>query len=384
MRFCSEGKLIVTMDNMKGGIEEVKVIREMLNTAMEKYSRPLRIPVVWLLFNLRLTQMNKRTVSMTSVLELSRQFNMSDKETTAALWFLHHHAGILMHFSDVPLLQDLIILDTQVVYDSVNSFLKAMIFDNVGQTRLEKFREIGQFVLKDLEDATSHNDLIPPEKLIALHEFVHIIARIPKVQCVPTEEQEAVYLMPCVLRIASKEKLDAICNDPSRPLCVAPLMVRYKCGFVPLGIFPALIANLISNESFSLVQKGMMKNKVQFRFKQWKTLISFLCYPRFYAVIISELSISEINVHKQCAAIREQVVAAFEQVSSHMNYGNFVDYQFAYECPRHPGKEHLCAVEEQSEIEDTKLMLCVEYHNDRKPVLMESVHTVWWYEVSES
>ena len=385
VKFCSEGKLIVAMDNMKGGVEEVKIIREMLDTAMERHFKPLRIPAVWLLFNLCLAQTKKRTASMKIVLELSSQFHMSAEETKVALWFLHHHAGVMMYFPNVPLLQDLVILHTQVVYDSVTFLiLRAMSFDNVGQACSEKFRETGQFVLEDLVAATSISgeDIIPPEKLIALLEFLHIIAPIPRVQGSQssTQEQETVYLMPCVLRTASKEELDTIYHDQSRPQCVAPLMVRYKCGFVPLGIFPALIASLISNKSFSLVQRGMMKNKVQFRYQPLKTLVSFLCYPRFYAIVISKLFVSEREVHKECAAIRHQVVAALEQVSSHMNYGNFLDYQFAFECPSHPGKEHLCVVDDQPEV--TIPMECLENLSDRNPIEMGSVHTVWWHEVS--
>ena len=386
VKFCSEGKLIVAMDNMKGGVEEVKAIREMLVTAMDRHFKPLRIPAVWLLFNLCLAQTNKRTASMSSVLELSRQFNMSAGETKVALWFLHHHAGVMMYFPNTPLLQDLVILDTQVVYDSVTFLiLGAMSFDYVGQACSEKFRETGQFVMKDLVAATSQasgGDLIPPEKLIALLKFLHIVAPIHGVlgSQSATEEQEAVYLMPCVLRIASKDQLDTICSDQSRPQCAAPLMVRYKCGFVPLGIFPALIASLISNKSFSLVQRGMMKNKVQFRYKYLKTLVSFLWYPRYYAIVISKLFFSECEVPKECAAIRQEVVAALENVGSHMKYGNFVDYQFAFECPSHPAKGHFCVVDEQSEV--TKLMECLEDLDDRKPVKMGSVHTVWWGEVS--
>ena len=386
VQFCSEGKLIVAMDNMKGGVEEVKAIREMLDTAMERHFKPLRIPAVWLLFNLCLAQTNKRTASMKSVLELSCQFNMSTDETKVALWFLHHHAGVMMYFPNVPLLQDLVILDTQVVYDSVTFLiLRAMTFDNVGQACSEKFRETGQFVLEDLVAAMSSisgEDIIPPEKLIALLEFLHIIAPIPRVQSSQssTQEQEAVYLMPCILHTASKRELDIICHDQSRPQFVAPLMVRYKCGFVPLGIFPALIASLISNKSFSLVQRGMMKNKVQFYHQPLKTLVSFLCHPRFYGIVISELCVSEHEVHKECAAIRQQVVVALEQVGSHMNYGNFVDYQFAFECPSHPGKEHLCVVDDQPEV--PKLMECLEDLKHRKPEKMGRVHTVWWHEVS--
>ena len=85
VKFCSEGKLIVAMDNMKGGVKEVKAIREILDTAMERHFKPLPIPAVWLLFNLCLAQTNKRTASMKSVLELSSQFNMSAEETKVTL-----------------------------------------------------------------------------------------------------------------------------------------------------------------------------------------------------------------------------------------------------------------------------------------------------------
>ena len=383
VKFCSEGKLIVVLDNMKGGAEEVKAIREMLDTAMERHFKPLRIPAVWLLFNLCLAQTKKRTASMKSVLELSSQFNMSAEETKVALWFLHHHAGVMMYFPNVPLLQDLVILDTQVVYDSVTFLiLRAMSFGNVGQACSEKFRETGQFLLEDLVAATSRisgKDIIPPEKLIALLEFLHIIAPIRRVQGSQssTQEQKAVYLMPCVLRTANKEELDAICHDQSRPQCVAPLMVRYKCGFVPLGIFPALIASLISNKSFSLVERGMMKNKVKFFCGPRQSCVSLLCFPKFYAIVISKLPVVAHQLHDECVAIRQQVVAALEQVGSHMNYGYLLDYQFAFECPSRPGKEHLCI--NDATLEAPLVMNC--FHT-QEPVEMKCNHIVWFYKVS--
>ena len=385
VKFCSEGKLIVAMDNMEGGVEEVKAIREMLDSAMERHFKPLRIPAVWLLLNLCLAQTKKRTASMKSVLELSSQFNMSTEETKVALWFLHHHAGVMMYFPNVPLLQDLVILDTQVVYDSVTFLiLRAMSFDNVGQACSEKFRETGQFVLEDLVAATSRisgEDVILPEKLIALLEFLHIVSPIPRVQGSQssTQEQKAVYLMPCVLRTASNEELDAICLDQSRPQCVAPLMVRYKCGFVPLGIFPALIASLISNKSFSLVEREIMKNKVKFFCGPRQSCVSLLCYPKFYAIVISKLPVVAHQLHVECVAIRQQVVTALEQAGSHMNYGYFLDYQFAFECPSHPGKEHLCIIDAM--LEAPQIMNC--FHT-QEPVEMKCNHIVWFYKVSWS
>ena len=285
VQFSSEGKLIVAMDNMTGGVAEVSEVRKILHRAMEKHFRKLKIPAVWLIFSQCLQMTEKRTASFESCLELSSQFNMSAYETKVALWFLHHHAGVLMYFPDIPLLADLVILDNQVVYDSVTFLiLGVMSFDSVGQARAEKFRKTGQFVMTDLVAATNHvsGDIIPPEKLVALLEFLHMVAPIPPFQdsvSSTDEEQEKVYLMPCVLHTACKEKLDAMLTNESRPECVAPLMVRYTCGFVPLGIFPALIASLIGNKAFDLVKRDMMKNKIQFYFRPLQILVTFLCYP---------------------------------------------------------------------------------------------------------
>ena len=387
VQFFSEDKLIVAMNNMDGGVGEVEAIKKMLNQAMERHFKPLSIPAVWLLLNLCLRMNKARTASMNSVLELSSQFNMSEYETKVALWFLHHHAGVMMYFPNVPLLEDLIILDSQIVYDSVTFLiLRAMSFDNIGQACLENFRLKGQFVLKDLVAATVHSsrDFIAPEKLIALLVFLHIIVLIPRdqsLQHLRTTDVEEVYLMPCVLHTASKEQLDIVCNDPSRTEHIAPLMIRYKCGFTPLGIFPALIASLIANKAFKLVGKEMKKNKVQFRFGRLRSLVTFLCYPKFYVIIISDPRVTKCEVHDVCVALKKEVQDCLLLVNSRMNYGSFLNYQFAFECPSHPGKDHLAIVDEE---EDAPVFMdCLKDIRDKEPVPMRVIHKVWFYEVSE-
>jgi len=178
--------------------------------------------------------------------------------------------------------------------------------------------------------------------------------------------------MPCVFCIASKELLEAICKNESRPQCVAPVLVRYKCGFVPLGIFSALIASLISNKSFTVVKKELMKNKMQFFCGPRQTPVSLLCYPKFYAIVVSKLPVVAHKVHEECVAVRQKIKAALEQVGSHMKYGFFLDYQLAFECPTHPGKIHLCIVDNM--LECPQIM---NYFQNQEPVKMESAHTVW-------
>ena len=170
-----------------------------------------------------------------------------------------------------------------MVYDSAtNLILRAMSFDNVGLATAEKFKRTGQFVLKDLIATTTgiSGDLISPMKLVA-PLYLHIVARISDAQlsvCSSDVEDKVIYIMPCVLCSASKDALDAFYKDASHLQFLAPLMVRYKCGFVPIGVFPAMIASLIAS-SFQLIEKGMMKNLVQFHYGSLLTFVTFICWP---------------------------------------------------------------------------------------------------------
>ena len=53
-------------------------------------------------------------------MEMSRLFNMATDENKVTLWFLHHHAGVLMYFPNIPVLQDVVNLDVQVVHNSAS------------------------------------------------------------------------------------------------------------------------------------------------------------------------------------------------------------------------------------------------------------------------
>ena len=68
MKFCSEDKLIVTMDNMEGGVEEVEAIKKMLDNATEREFKKLKIPVAWLFLNLCLHRTEGRITSVENVL----------------------------------------------------------------------------------------------------------------------------------------------------------------------------------------------------------------------------------------------------------------------------------------------------------------------------
>ena len=329
---------MIAMDNARGGAEEVRKIRMLLERSMQKNFRKLKVPGVWLLFSLCLRKKEVRIISFQDCMELAAIFNMDVSETKVALWFLHHHAGVLMFFPEVPVLSDLVIVDVQVVYDSITRIiLQAMTFDKVGVATAEHFRNTGQFVVKDLVRATQglSEELIPALKLVALLEFLHIIARIHNNRGVVVsgsphreeeEKEEGVFIMPCVLRSASKESMDLVYTDELRPQGIAPLMVHYKSGFLPLGVFPALISSLIASCSFQLIQEEVKKNFVKFYYGSGFSLVSFAAHPKFIGIVVSQLPKGKQDMGVFCIELKNEIGALLDKVSSHMNYGRFSEF----------------------------------------------------------
>ena len=385
VKFFSEDELIITVDNMNGGTEEVKKIQALLEKGMDRHFKELRIPAVWLLFSLILRKKSIRTATLEDCLLLSQSLRMSSYETKVALWFLHHHAGVMMYFPNIPELKDFVILDIQVVYDSVTVLiLRAMSFDEVGRKESQEFKETGKFVLSRIIAVESKvtGDYIPIHKLVTLLEFLHILARITVLQetSSPTisKEVEVTYIMPCVLKNAITEELDSISKKPHE---LSPIMVRFKCGFVPIGIFPAMVACLITNNFFILIQDGILKNVVQFRFGSLYTLLTFLCRCTYYEIIVTEFASSKTEPHIEFNAIRMEVESALSKVCSQMNYGAFTDYQFAFECPIHPVnyREHLCVVNRSENI--PQMMLCIHNKGNPKPLELTEQYKLWFGEV---
>ncbi len=383
VQFCSKDKLVVSLDNMGGGVEEINHLHQLLENAMEKHFKKLKIPAVWLLFSLCLRMREVRTASLETCLALSHAFNMTPYETKAALWFLHHHAGVLMYFPSVPGLEDLVIIDTQVVYDSITGvILKAMSFDSVGQATSERFRKTGRFSMTHLKTATADisGDLIPPEQLVALLAYLHLIAEIAlSVESSDPNSvlgEEKKYIMPCVLENTSAKELDLFHKESCSSSFVEPLLMYFSSGFTPMGLFPAAMACLVSNKSFTFITEGVKKNMVHFLFGSKRIRVTFISRCKYFEVVVSCDPTFQDSIHHECAALKQEIEDALKKASSRMNYNSSMDYQFAFDCRSHEGGNHLGIVHEVESIPSA--MTCV---NNSQGIALQNRHLIWYGQV---
>ena len=390
VQFASDNRLILAIDNKSGGAEEVDTLRKFFEKHMQKHYRKIKIPAAWLVLSLYLRKQEKRAVSIENCLDWAQKLNMSTEETEAALWFLHHRAGTLMYFPNLPELKDTIISDVQIVYDSVsNLIVNTFRFGKVEKAASEKFRETGQFSLDDIRGATADisGDYIPLVQLVKLLEHLNIIAIIKQPEPDPSQDSHAksskvVYFMPCVLKNAPNEELLIFQENDSNSVLPASLMIRYECGFVPLGLFPASIANLVGNGSLKLIVEGIKKNRVQFRYSTDRDTITLISRPHFYEVHITREATAKTEAHEVCGAIREIIESSLKTVTSRMNYAFTVSYQLAFECPSHPGRDHLCVVD--SKETSPHMMDCLHNLKNPQPVEMQNQHLVWFGKVCKN
>ena len=383
VQFSSENRMVLPIDNMTGGMEEIKKIQKFLAESIQQHFKKLSIPAAWLVLSIWLRKRAERIISLQDCLQLAEQLGMTSEELKLALWFLHHYAGVLMYFPDLPELKDTVICDIQIVYDSVtNLIVNTFRFGPVSKANAEKFRETGQFSLEDIRGATASisGDYIPLDQLVKLLEYLNIIAPLvhPDPEC-SDKNPKIVYFMPCVLHNAPKEELQTCQKNDSHSVLPASLMIRYECGFVPLGLFPATIANLVGNDSFTLIVKGIKKNQVQFRFGADHDKVTFISRPHYYEIHITRQAAAVTKTHEVCGAVREIIESTIKTVTSRMNYAFTASYQLAFECPSHPGRDHLCVV--NSRETSPHMMDCLFNIKDPQPLVMQRQHMVWFGKV---
>ena len=165
--------------------------------------------------------------------------------------------------------------------------------------------------------------------------------------------------MPAVLRHANEEELHMkqSSTDP------APLVIRFKCGFVPTGVFCATIASLVAQKDIlgwklqepckyrSQDNHILCKNKATFRFNAAYdiTLISKAKRYEIHITCILTTVTDKATWVEVCSHVLETVCDTLDEVISKMKYKQYLIsspfdqnvYELGFKCPEHPDGDHL-------------------------------------------
>ena len=377
IEFASENQLMLAVDNMSGDQGEIDSSRKLLEKIIERSFKRVAIPASWLMLNLCIRKSSVRTMSLAECEKLAAKLRISAQDLQHALWFLHHYIGVLLYYPDIESLRDTVICDIQVVYDSASNLIKnTFTFDKVGHQISKQFREKAQFSLRDVKKATSCqiDDLLPLEKLVDLLEDRNVLTVIPPVASHgDSTPQEPTYFMPCVLHSAKADELVVSDHCDSDP---PSLMLRFNCGYVPIGVFPAMITNLVSQhrEDWEMIVECLRKNRVQFNVGVDR--VTLIAHPRFLEIVVSKKANFATPTESLCSHVLSVVQSTLDTVTSHLNYHFRMQYKFGFECPIHPGRprEHICILPKES----ADNLKCLKDPQNKEPVHLEPRHMVWF------
>ena len=252
-----EDILVYPIDNKTGNEDEIIKLQQFLEKILKENFKERDIPACWLAFNLSLRSRGSNIISLKDCILHGKKCHMSEENTKLALLFFHHHAGILMYFPEVKDLDDVVIVDTQVLYDSITRLILIAIKkkDGINQYQAEDFQKNGKLTFELLENACGS---ISPQKFLALLKHFNVLAPIPEPQSSSSSltNVKKMYFMPCILSSVSDQRLDEFRMKHSCSI-ISSLRICYESGFVPVGVFSALIASLV----------GKRNAKVSFKYK---------------------------------------------------------------------------------------------------------------------
>ena len=280
-----DNKVLTAVDNTRG-VDEVqghrdhieRIIRDKFYSASE-----FQIPASWLMFNILLHKIDGKILSIHECEQIAQELGIQKNDLKHVLSYLHHDIGIIMYYASDEvkgLEEDIIICQPQVVFKSIGDLiLNVFLPERCPDDRIRKtFWEKGQFHQEDIEKsitATGNDDELSPEQLISILQHLNVLVQL----------KPSIFFMPAVTKAVPRSLLDQYrCHN-----AIDPLLIRFKCVFVPIGCFAAMIAQLVSDQTKDSWQLSKTDDL-------YKDVITFTLPGNFKAIMISRIKRYEIHL----------------------------------------------------------------------------------------
>ena len=334
IQFASESRLILAVNNLSEGEEDVQQIRaavERIGKQGDNYR--VRTPFSWLMFSNIMQQMRSPILKYEQCFDAAQQCGIKTRnEMNDALRFLHENVGVIRYYHDLPELREFIIKDPQYIFDMVTDLIVATFtFDRTAPALREQFTKRGIFPLDVFEKLARSTELLPPSKLVTLLQHLNIVALLKK------DGVSSEYFIPCVLTHSEDSQstvTSATCSG------VPPLLVTFESGYCPKGLFGALVVYLLQNKMKSDLEWGLEQDKI-FRDQislsvgpydsfQLKVLPAFLSIELCTS---TGASTRRPSLGSVCREVQRCISGGIDKVSESLHCSRKAAHSFGFFCP---------------------------------------------------
>ena len=325
----SEHGIIFPVDTTVEGEEREDKASELREMIIDQTSVERDIPVKWFTFELELRkQKNEQGIlSMDECIQVGKMFEMDGTEVKECIKYLHEQTLLLYFEKPLP---NTVFIYAQTILDKVSAIIFVSLLNyKTRQLRravrklpndnsdVKNLRSQGRFYRKLLdclpdvlscalskEQSVLFPDVFTADDFLALLEHLLVIAKLP---------EEGQYFIPCVLPTGPPHEQQK--KDFSKK--ADPLYICWEDMPIPLGLFPALVVQLMRRESG---QEFRLPREQQ----QLRNAICLDC-PSLSGAILLVDSIDWMEVYysgenSQCSQIHQAIIDGISTVVKTFGY----------------------------------------------------------------
>ena len=209
------------------------------------------VPIVWILLELEIRRIcDKQKKSFLHIAEVLTIYDniISDHQGTAdielqvkaALRF-HHIFGVLLYFHDVPGMNEYVIADPQWLFTNLTNLVCYSFAGQIVDRSDKRLRSKGVLSKKLIKEINTDSlGGIDIEHFFKLLQYLRIVTPFPK-------PESSDYLMLSILDSFKSESFHIFDFLPPPPSI--PLLMQFKSGTLPRGVFCCLVVQLIRYKS---------------------------------------------------------------------------------------------------------------------------------------
>ena len=329
-------QLIIPVDNYNNVEDDSAKVREVVDRIIRRKTdmkSPYKIefPVPWIALEWCLKRLPKSTVTYKECIELAKKCNVPEEELQDCLLFLHHKTGTIRYYGSVKELEDTIIIQPSVIFGAISGLIVSTFTNkNVDGYEIDVFEQYGLFNSKRVESIFNKNKNMSELSFDVFLTLLNHLNILGPVHDPDPKFSNYDYFLPCALVHAS----EALSSEDQ----LDPLLVLFQGGFVPKGVFSALLVYLLREKKWMIqhdnCEPRLYRNQVYFYTDSSgiNCPISLKATAEYLVVHVESKQASSSSRHKICQILE----IGISNVCKHLRYDDsFCTHQFGFYCD-HP------------------------------------------------
>ena len=378
----SASPLIFTpIDNMYGEQQEISEFESFLAPIIRDFPE-VKLPRSFALFHLILQHKfeSPGVCSVKEAIELGSECGIKRSDIITVLKYLHRHLGTVLFYEEVEELREIVIVNPNILFQCLTEIIMESFAGTRSHTRVaDRVRETGEIskeVIEEFKDILEGvgQSVLTPYHVICLLKHFKLLQKMEK-------EDETVFFMPCLLKINQViigSSYEAVSSFP-----IPSLLIHFKGGYIPVGMFSALIVTL-ANHRWELDEQGRYRNCVKFLLDHFP--VKLIMYPSFIEIraVTSKINYDDCEeiakIHKECLAIQKEIASSLRDISIELAHVK-TKFSFGYFCSGShdsniPLHASICRRRNSRKMYCSRLPRCYDEYED-----VSAIKNIWFEEL---